>query len=168
MIRAQLDAIVELIGHGYAVLGSAGPLDVTHAPLVLRSPGGSRVVVDGQGNIVPDDEALAVNPGRHGGRVSRRALPIEDVHLWQDNAITTNELMADHGMSRMTVLRAIRRQLAPNDYQEAVALRQEVQSPAGTPLPTQMVEAYRRGASMSELAAWLQVSLTYIRNRLPP
>jgi hypothetical protein len=170
MNHRQLQSLVELTAQGYRVLGAATPLGDGHVILVLQSPAGTRVVARSNGHVAPAPPELVAYVGRpgRGGRGRRKVLTDEDVRLWQDNVITTTELMADNSMIRVTVLRALRRQLGLAAYGEAREARQEALSPAETPLPPEMIRAYEKGASLADLAESEGRSVTYVKNRLPP
>jgi hypothetical protein len=135
MNHRQLTALVELTSLGYAVLGAATPLDDGRVTLVLQSPAGTRIVARSNGHVAPTPEELVVYVGRPGwgGRGRRKVLSEEDVRLWVDGCLTTPELMADNAMTRVTALRALRRQLGLTAYREAQEARQVALSPADIP-----------------------------------
>jgi hypothetical protein len=158
-----------LTAQGYRVLGAATPLGDGRVTLVLQSPAGTRVVARSNGHVAIAPEELVAYVGRpgRGGRDRKKVLTDEDVQLWVDGCLTTTELMADNSMTRLTVLRALRRQLGLAAYGEAREARQESLSPAETPLPPEMIRAYEKGASLTDLAERVGRSVTYVKNRLP-
>jgi hypothetical protein len=170
MTHSQLQSLVELTAQGYRIVGVATPLGDGRVTLVLRSPIGTQVVARPNGHVAPAPPELLAYIGRpgRGGRGRRKVLPDEDVRLWVDGCLTTPELMCDNSMTRVTALRALRRQLGLAAYVEARQARQDALSPAETPLPPEVVRAYEKGASLADLAERVGRSVTYVKNRLPP